>query len=80
MSSERCWICQQVKRGAELCPSEDRLCPDYYRENVRQLQKLRTSAPAAVEPPSMPGDAVDLTPLVVVTNQDHYKRMLPRMR
>jgi hypothetical protein len=39
MPTERCWKCQQVKRGVELCPSDDRLCPACFRENERQLNR-----------------------------------------
>ena len=39
MPTERCWKCQQVKRGVELCPSDDRLCPTCYTENERQLNR-----------------------------------------
>jgi hypothetical protein len=39
MPTERCWSCQQIRPGVELCPSEDRLCPACYKENERQLTK-----------------------------------------
>ena len=44
MPTERCWRCHQVKRGVELCPSDDRLCPDCYRDNERQLTKRPPSS------------------------------------
>jgi hypothetical protein len=46
MPTERCWKCQQVKRGVELCPSDDRLCPACFRENERQLSR---QCPPAIE-------------------------------
>jgi hypothetical protein len=46
MPTERCWKCQQVKRGVELCPSDDRLCPACFRENERQLN---LQCPPAIE-------------------------------
>ena len=33
-----------MKQGVELCPSDDRLCPDCYKENGRLLQGMHTSA------------------------------------
>lgn len=44
MPTERCWKCHQMKRGIELCPSDDRLCPDCFRENERQLNQQLYSA------------------------------------
>jgi hypothetical protein len=46
MPTERCWKCQQIKRGVELCPSDDRLCPACFRENKRQLSR---QCPPAIE-------------------------------
>jgi hypothetical protein len=40
MPTERCWNCNQIKRGVELCPSEDRLCPECYKANEQQLKEL----------------------------------------
>jgi hypothetical protein len=45
MPTERCWKCHEIKRGVELCPSDDRLCPDCYQANECLLQKTHTSAP-----------------------------------
>lgn len=39
MPTERCWHCDQVKRGVELCPSDDRLCPDCYKANEQRLKE-----------------------------------------
>jgi phage FluMu protein Com len=50
---ERCWNCNQVRRGVEFCPSEDRLCPDCYKANERQLKDqhvIFTDTVAAVMP------------------------------
>lgn len=41
MPTERCWNCKQIKRGVELCPSEDRLCPACNAANERQLKEQR---------------------------------------
>jgi hypothetical protein len=41
MPTERCWNCNQIKRGVELCPSDDRLCPDCYKSSERQLKEQR---------------------------------------
>jgi hypothetical protein len=60
MPTERCWNCHQVKRGVELCPSDDRLCPECYKESVRQLQRLQTATSVA-ELPSLSSDAAVIT-------------------
>jgi hypothetical protein len=48
MPTERCWNCNQVKRGVELCPSADRLCPDCYKSSERQLKEQRDKTAATV--------------------------------
>jgi hypothetical protein len=60
MPTERCWNCHQVKRGVELCLSDDRLCPECYKESVRQLQRLQTATSVA-ELPSLSSDAAVIT-------------------
>jgi hypothetical protein len=67
MPTERCWNCNQVKRGVELCASEDRLCPDCYKANERQLKDQCAAFPdtaAAV----MPADK-SATPIDVVSQR-----------
>jgi hypothetical protein len=43
MPTERCWNCKLIKRGVELCPSDDRLCPECYTANERQLKEQRSA-------------------------------------
>jgi hypothetical protein len=67
MPTERCWNCNQVKRGVELCASDDRLCPDCYKANERQLKDQCAAFPdtaAAV----MPADK-SATPIDVVSQR-----------
>jgi hypothetical protein len=67
MPTERCWNCNQVKCGVELCASEDRLCPDCYKTNERQLKDQCAAFPdtaAAV----MPADK-SATPIDVVSQR-----------
>jgi hypothetical protein len=49
---ERYWNCKQLKRGVTLCSSDDRLCPECYAENEKQLQlqHTKTTAEAAAGP------------------------------
>ena len=44
MPTERCSNCNQVKRGVELCSSDDRLCPECCRANEQQLKELQAAA------------------------------------
>jgi phage FluMu protein Com len=62
MPTERCWNCNQVKRGVELCASEDRLCPDCYKANEWQLKDQHVAFPdtaAAVMPADKSATSVD---------------------
>jgi hypothetical protein len=64
MPTERCWNCNQIKRGVELCPSDDRLCPDCYESSEQQLKEQRALVVIANDKTAATVPADDLLNLV----------------